>query len=267
MSTAPPVHSVTLPTGEVVTSDMTPEARAAIVYKAHGVTVETVKAPPQQPSLGTLAEYDRRDAEQAARAAPAPVRGPAETPAEFAARAPTPEQKLAQLHKELTDAGIATVEQPVNPSPGTFAVDEMAVAKLNKVYRELNPDDRAKYRETFHRDMLDIHNGRKWGESREAFLARLGQKPGEAPAAPEAAPVAAAAPTEAEINAAVDVATKASDADGFAPAASIGAVLRWGYEIPQDMEFNVEQLVAGLKLAREGGLSQTQVNKILKASV
>jgi hypothetical protein len=68
------------------------------------------------------------------------------------------------------------------------------------------------------------------------------------------------------MDAALDVATKASNAYGWAPAHAIGAPLLHGYTIPPGREYNVAELVAGLRLARAGNLSQQQVDAIIARS-
>ena len=69
--------------------------------------------------------------------------------------------------------------------------------------------------------------------------------------------------TDAAINAALDVATKASDKDGFAPHTAITGPLTFGYRIPKG-EWNVAELTAGLRLAKKGNLTQLQLDAILK---
>jgi hypothetical protein len=84
-------------------------------------------------------------------------------------------------------------------------------------------------------------------------------------AAPAAQPVAAPAPaSDAATNAALDVATRGSNQYGWAKASAITGPLLHGYTIPQDREYNVAELVAGLRQARQIGLTQAQVDAYIK---
>ena len=71
--------------------------------------------------------------------------------------------------------------------------------------------------------------------------------------------------SKAAMNAALDAATKASNKYGFAPHTAITGPLTFGYKIPPG-EWHVAELVAGLRLARAGNLSQAQVDAIIATS-
>src|SRR5207237_9470538 len=80
---------------------------------------------------------------------------------------------------------------------------------------------------------------------------------------PPARPTAAPAVT---LDAALDVATKASNPEGYAPASSITGPLLHGYTVPTDVgSYHVAELVSGLKAARAANMTQAQVTAAIRA--
>jgi len=63
---------------------------------------------------------------------------------------------------------------------------------------------------------------------------------------------------------ALDAATKASNPYGWAPAAAISGPVLQGFTVPQDREYMVAELVAGLRTARQIGLTQAQVDAYIR---
>ena len=269
-TTAAPVHSVTLPSGVVITSDQTPLERHNIIAKSLGApTVERQTQnlfPVVGMTDGTAAELARRDA-QAAKAPPSAA------PAKAAV--PTPAEKVAALDAELQARGIQKIPQAPRAPDGKFVakptvgdIDAGFIEALNKAYRALSPADREVKRAQYEAELAEGYQGRKLGETRGNFLFRTAGQPGSdkpvvQPHVPGHEPKPAGA---VSMDAALDVATKASNAYGWAPAHAIGAPLLHGYTIPPGREYNVAELVAGLRLARAGNLSQQQVDAIIARS-
>jgi hypothetical protein len=264
---AAPVHSVTLPSGAVITSNMTPVERHNAIAKSMGApTVERQTQnlfPVTGMTDGTAAELARRDA-QAGKAPPSAA------PAKPAV--PTPAEKVAALDAELQARGIQKIPQAPRALDGKFVakatvgdIDAGFIAALTNAYRALSPADREAKRAQFEAELAEGYAGRKLGETRGNFLFRTAGQPGSD--APVVQPhVPGHEPEEAvSMDAALGKATAASNKYGFAPASAITGALLHGYKIPAG-EWHVAELVAGLRLARAGNLSQSQVDAIIAKS-
>ena len=267
---AAPVHSVTLPSGAVITSNMTPVERHNAIAKSMGApTVERQTQnlfPVTGMTDGTAAELARRDA-QAGKAPPSAA------PAKPAV--PTPAEKVAALDAELQARGIQKIPQAPRALDGKFVakatvgdIDAGFIAALTNAYRALSPADREAKRAQFETELAEGYAGRRLGENRGDFLFRTAGQPGsDKPVVQPHVPGHEPKPAEAvSMEAALDKATKASNQYGWAPAHAITGPLLHGYTIPPGREYNVSELVAGLRLARGGNLSQEQVNAILRDS-
>lgn len=158
MSGAP---SVTVAPGVVVDATMSATERHNAIARAMGAqTVERTAAPPQFHTPATLQRLEQGERDAAARA-PVPIASRGLDPADFR----------------------PTGAQPQGQRSAPVEIDEAAFNKLNEVYRALGPEERELYRPVYERDMVDIVEGRKLGESREAFRARVaaGKPPETAP--------------------------------------------------------------------------------------
>lgn len=176
---------------------------------------------------------------------------------------------------------------PVAAAP-TGGIDTDYLTKLNTRYTTLMKDLEGaagktthgarvveKVRADYQKELQEIYDGRRMGEKRADFQARKGA--GTAPAS--AAGAARFDPqtgtlsyvdvdgkitnSPAGMSAALDMAAKASSKTGWAPASAITGPLLHGYTIPPDREYQVAELVSGLRLARIGNLSQSQVSAII----
>ena len=171
--------------------------------------------------------------------------------------APYDAKKVAAFDADQRAAGNQTA--PPRAANGQFAAapDLDAIEKLSAVYKSLPAAEREAKRAQYQEELAEFYAGRRLGESRAAFQARRDGT------APPAAALIANPGSPAGTQEALDIAAKAVGKDGFAPAQYITTPLRYGYSIPQDREYNVAELVAGLRLARAGNLSQDQVNAII----
>lgn len=274
------MSGVTLADGSTITAEMSPLERHNAVAKSLNLpTVARPAAPtfgPQGMTPETANQMARGEAERAARAAAPP-------PDPIAGKAPPPSP-------QTLERGNAT---PGQTSPAVMSpdVDQAYVAKLQARYQTLAADgmklptdtqeqrnSRERFlttlREQFDRELQEAYAGRRMGEKRADFEARRasgGAPPGVAAVGRDPATGAITfqdadgkvTNSPAGMGEALDKAAKAAGKDGFAPASAITGPLLHGYEIPQNREYHVAELVSGLRLARIGNLSQAQVSAIL----
>lgn len=188
----------------------------------------------------------------------AAARNPPPSPAVLeAANKPDAAAKVADFDADMRAKGLQRTDAPA-AQPGE--IDQAGVATLTARYKELmgalerSPQSQArdsnivKIRAQYNEELEEFMQGRRLGEKRSEFHAR---RDGTAPAA--------LSPASPEVVKAADAAAKAANAEGFTPAAAIGKELLFGYTIPQDREYVVADLVAGLRMARAGNLTQAQM--------
>src|SRR5258706_8749521 len=249
-----PAASVTLPTGAVITSDMTPQERFNIVAKAHGApTVETPKAPPQvhtPETVGRLAAGERQHAAETAHEA----------------------GELARL--------MAPKVAPVAKAPkvGTPEYVTAYRAALDDAFRQTPAEQRTPaWYEQWNQEKADALNGRKAGEARDKYLARIAGKEEaeEPPTKIVPAKLEVVPPQGTPEERAAEEATpftpqqwqeghaSVTDADGIIPIERVNSAGLSGYTLPKLIENQVvdSTVFAALADARKAGISQEQVNK------
>lgn len=259
MNTAPverPVVSKEVAPGVKVDTSMSPAQRFEII-KANIANVPT-----QFHTDANVTRFanEERDTTRAAAKAPPPSQAGAKAPPPSVPPQGTPAERARD------PAGFTP---PAAPTAEVATVDAGFISALNAAYRALSPADRTAKHSQYLAELAEGYSGRRLGEARGNFLARTAGQPGSDKPVVQAhvpghepKPVA----SEAATNAALDKATKASNQYGWAPAHAITGPLLHGYTIPAGREYNVAELVAGLRLARGGNLSQEQVNAIIARS-
>jgi hypothetical protein len=237
-------HSVTLPTGEQITSDMSPLERHNAVAKSIGAPV--VEKPTAN-LFGVTGLTDHTFAELARRDA---TSKPA--PAKPAAQAPDP-NALEKFDAEMRAAGKQIMPQAPNAAApdGKFTVaepDQAALTKLNAIWRSMTPEQRDGSRKTFESDLKSIFEGRRLGETIPQFRARTAP----APAAP-----APAADAPAQVP---------SEPADYIPLAQIKAADCSGYVLPKLVEGQTyhKSVYADVANAAAAGFTQVQIDAYIK---
>lgn len=248
MSDAPAVATVEVAPGVTVTAAMTPTERYNAIAKTTPGAVVAARPPgpvfgPQGITPGTANEFARRDAQLAKAPPPSAVPVQTDAVAKFDAdmRA-NGLQKLTEVEEnKLRADSIQWLEDWANARPKYWQIDNEP--RLQK-WAEMIRAGTHLVRRNAAGNGVDIY-----------------ERNPATPAAQARNSDGTFAP--ATIEAAVAKAVKASNAEGWAPAAAITGPLLSGYTLPPGREYLVEQTVGGLRLARLGNLTQTQVNDIV----
>lgn len=235
---AAPVHTVTLADGSQINDQMSPTERYNAIAKSIG-------GQPAARPFGITFGPDGHPPLGNDNAGPVPTQ---------AAKAPPPSRP---------DALPASA-----PAAGVVA-DAITLDTLNKNYRKAyaaasTEAQRAAIREVYHREMVEVMEGRKLGETSAQFKAR---QAGTAPAAPTVTPAT-------ELDKPADIAEVLEE---LADKIKDGHVLvdeldKWhtsGYIMPPTSD-GMTLSVAGLELlaqARAAGVPQSQVTAILNAQM
>jgi len=232
---------------------MSPQERHNIVAKSIGApTVEVPKSAGQfhtNHNITTFANEQRNAARAAAKAAP---------PAK-AVQTPDP-NAVANFDKEMRAAGK---QLPAEADEQAFRV---AAVKWLEDWCNQQPDDwQREHEPQMQKWAAEVEAGRASVQYNEAS-GKVELHSRTAPAAAPARNPNGTFASDAATNAALDKATRASNKYGFAPASAITGPLLFGYTLPPNREYNVAELVAGLRLARGGDLTQQQVNQIIARS-
>jgi hypothetical protein len=255
VNTAPvaaPVVSREVAPGVTIDTSMTPEQRFQVILKAN--------AQPQQfHTDGTamrLAQGDGRVNELLGGKSPPPTtasKAPP-TPAELEA---TRRANIADFDAEMRAKGLQTAPQPRDAS-GRFAsvpadqVDQRALEAASKAFAALPPVEREAKRAEYQTELRTIYEGRRLGESADAFRAR---QSGESPPA---------APTGPTVPAYSDD-WKAHVQDGWVDIDKLTTAHTSGYTIPRYVNNQTlhPSTIELLRQARAAGISQQQANAVL----
>jgi hypothetical protein len=173
----------------------------------------------------------------------------------------SPEQRIAEFDTDMRSSGL----QHTN-APPAGEVDERSLNHLVSLRKSTPLDQQTtKWRETWERDYAQTLDGRRYGESRADFEAR--QRGGSQPVSPqdELNDMWASVP-QAKLESAVESVHVASQPNkGWANAEHFDPVLLSGYTLPPGHSYEAEMTIKELAAAREAGITQEQVNRVVAA--
>lgn len=234
---------VSTPSGEIsLSSDLTPTERLWKINEAYGGA-----GAPQKQGIPPSVHWDPI-AKQMVSMVPE-VEKPASPPPKPAGAAERRDLAgwFAHLGRENPDA---PKEPDVRVPPG-LDVDPKTVEALNRNYRAqytaaTTDAERDRLRTIYNRDMQEVMDSRKQGESREQYKAR---KTVDEPA----------------FNSALEKALASADSAGWVPVASMRE-LTSGYELPPEYTEvqGVKKIVGALRMARKEGWTQDEVTGALR---
>lgn len=249
--------TIITPAGPVAfTGQETPEQRQATLAKAYGAPVAARAAPGVQfHTDDTMRHLERLALEQQGHKAAPPSQLPSK---------PVDPDKLPAFDKEMRDKGVA------KPIPAEEAAKEEKFQADSIAWLEAfaNNQDDAWQKENLPRleaMVQELRTGKVEFYLDDLSRPRTRLRPGVA-AVPAAQPRDASGKFAPGVEAAADIAAKATNKYGYAPASAITGPLLHGYTLPHgpDREWNVAELIAGLRLARIGNVSQAQLEAMLQ---
>lgn len=174
--------------------------------------------------------------------------------------------------RERPGSAVKITDAPAVPAN---QVDRALLDRLNAVYRGMNPQERAARQQQYENELAEIYAGRRTGETRQQFYARVGA---EAPFTPRESPppadkhgvTATPLPEPLGENTTPDQWTEhhasVTDAEGWIPYDKVDSRALSGYTLPRLLEDQtVSSSVFGmLAAARKAGISQDQVNAVFR---